>query len=864
MNWLRKFKFSLPPLPTPPPVHAPERSTLLMLCALVLVAVISHFSIASPVIAGLAFAIWLLKTALIAGKKHNPPKLLIMLLTILSVLLILLFYGGWNGQRAGISFLVLLLSLKFLESATLRDYFVVCLILLLVAATSFLFNGSLRNILIVTSYVLCVISVVLKIANPSHINFTDALATSGGILLKALPLAILLFFFFPRIQGDFGFIPSQDELSSTEELSDTLDASDFASAAFNNELAFRVEFDGDIPRTNELYWRAKVMTRELNFTWAIDEPSIQDIRRAKLRSNQAWQDEIPPNNLVSYSIIHENSTDDFLPYLDYVVQPSKGLQLDNYAVFNNKREEGVFAYRGISAKSPNLKQSTPAGMDALLATTSVPQRRTLALLSRWRREHSNQTQLVNAAYSLFKQDEFRYTLEPPNLGDYPVDEFLFDSRRGYCAHYASAFTIMMRWLGIPARIVVGYQGGKVNNAGKFLEVKYHDAHAWSEVWLNERWVRVDPTSAVSEERTEHGMEALLEMWRNNELGDNAAGRALADFLNPSGYQRAMRKARETWDNIGYQWNKWIINYDFDTQRRLLAQIGLDTGNTAYTLIGILSGGVMLLMLLYFWQLIPKAIMLGEAEQIYLSFLHRFKRYKMIKTASETPSEFGERASHAFPVQANQIIKITDTYSQIRYGRNTVDLEKFKQSVKQFKLRAAVKHNPDQLPSQDGSVKLDRLKKTEHPGKISNIKMKKLTDNIYVAGQISTNDFVQLAQAGIKTIINNRPDGEEAGQLDFTTASKLAAEHGMNYHYLPMAGGQPLPPSLVDDFKAVIDTSEGPYLAHCRSGFRSSFLWSLGQIAAGKITPDQAIAAAVGAGIPLEQARAALEAAVPTD
>jgi len=839
MNWLTKFKFSLPPLPTTPPVHAPERGTLLLLCVLVLVAVISHFAIASPVIASLALAVWCLKTALIITSKPNPPKFLVMLLTILSILLILLFYGGWNGQKAGISFLVLLLSLKFLESATLRDYFVVCLILLLVACTSFLFNGSLLNIIIVTAFVLCVVSALLKVANPTHITLTQAMTTAGGILLKALPLAIFLFFFFPRIQGSFGFIPSQDELNSDEELSNTLDAGDFANAAFNNELAFRVEFDGDIPRTSELYWRAKVMTQELSFSWAVDEPSYKKLKQAKSSDNSVWLNDLSEGMLVGYSIIHENSTDNFLPYLDYVVQPSQGIQLGDYSVFNDKRTEGVFAYRGTSVKSPNLKQPPPENFEALLATTSIPQARTLALLSRWRREATTQPLLVDAAYNFFKQNNFSYTLEPPSLGDNAIDEFLFDSRRGYCAHYASAFTILMRWLGIPARIVVGYHGGKVNSAGQFLEVKYHDAHAWSEVWLNQRWVRVDPTSAASEERIEHGMEALLEMWKDNSLVGNSTGKALADFLNPQGYRKAMRKLRESWDNIGYQWNKWVTNYDFNAQRSLLQQMGLGHGNTAYTLLGILSVGIVLMMLFYFWQLIPKAIVLGEAQQLYLSFLKRFKRYEIVKMPSESPSEFGRRAANAFPSQAPQINAITDAYTQIRYGRDAASLEIFMQLVKTFKLKPA-----DQTPN---------LKSTE---------MKKLFDNIYVAGQISASDFESLAQAGIKTIINNRPDGEEAGQLDYATARDLAAKHNMNYHYLPMANGQPLPAGLIEEFKTAVEASQGAILAHCRSGFRSSFLWSMGQIMAGNLSPDQAISAAVQAGIPLEQARSTLEAAAP--
>lgn len=141
-------------------------------------------------------------------------------------------------------------------------------------------------------------------------------------------------------------------------------------------------------------------------------------------------------------------------------------------------------------------------------------------------------------------------------------------------------------------------------------------------------------------------------------------------------------------------------------------------------------------------------------------------------------------------------------------------------------------------------------------------MKPLHKNLYVAGQITADQFPEFAAAGIKVIINNRPDNEEAGQLDHTTARELAEQHGMIYHYLPMANGQPMPPTLVEDFRNIVDQSGDKILAHCRSGMRTSFIWALGQIAAGRITPDQAITAAQSAGVPLHNARAALEQVQP--
>jgi len=139
-------------------------------------------------------------------------------------------------------------------------------------------------------------------------------------------------------------------------------------------------------------------------------------------------------------------------------------------------------------------------------------------------------------------------------------------------------------------------------------------------------------------------------------------------------------------------------------------------------------------------------------------------------------------------------------------------------------------------------------------------MKQLSENLYVTGQISPADFPALAAAGVKTIINNRPDNEEAGQLNSSEAKRLANEHGITYHYLPMSSGQPLPPTLVDDFKNILDNTDDLLLAHCRSGMRSALIWALGQIPSGELNVDQAIEAAKAAGIPLDNARTVLESA----
>ena len=158
----------------------------------------------------------------------------------------------------------------------------------------------------------------------------------------------------------------------------------------------------------------------------------------------------------------------------------------------------------------------------------------------------------------FNQEPFHYSLNAPFLGDDSVDDFLFDTRTGFCEHYASSFAVMMRMAGIPARIVTGYQGGWYSDLGNYLLVRQSDAHAWAEAWIEgSGWTRVDPTAAVSPLRVERGSLSAL-----------GAPRHMLDY----GWVRSIRNSV---DIVQQRWNDYVIEYGAGRQARLLAPLGLD-------------------------------------------------------------------------------------------------------------------------------------------------------------------------------------------------------------------------------------------------------------------------------------------------
>jgi len=681
-------------MPSQPPTHEARRSTLLQLAGLIGVAVLVHFQIANLSIALFALAIFTLKTTIIFGKLSIPPRLIMMMLTIASLGMVIYVYGGWNGQRAGISFLILLVALKFLESQSLRDYYIVCLLLYFLGASSFLFNSSIVNIVIVIFYTVAITSILFQISNPAKTSLKNTLTTSTSMIAKALPLAIILFFFFPRIQSDFGFLPSFDKSSNASSLSDSLVAGEMASSAFNNELAFRVEFTGGvIPERSQMYWRAKTMTIESNFQWSVAEPEPDDFAFAtKIRQS---------NNLGTgqwhYQILHEKSNDKYLPYLDYINGSNKGRTLPDYSVYLARPETGPFSYEGSSTATSSAPENIVASLATtnknrgrLLALQSKPSAKLQLLLRQWGDGATDDAEVVERVYQYFENNPFMYSLLPPSLDESePLNDFIFNTREGYCEHYASAFTIIMRMLGIQSRVVVGYQGGTSVNDNQFIEVRYSDAHAWSEVLVNGQWQRVDPTATISPERIKYGMDALIELWDAGLLGSNNTGRALANLLNPTGLSKMFRGLQDSWKNAGYQWNKWVVNYDFNTQRQLLEKLGVEHRNSVVMLVLLMAVGTLTLLLLYFWQLVPRTIKRSESQAQYLRFVKKFKRFKLEKEASETPKEFACRAALSFPEHATKINDITQTYYRLRYNDlaegHDATFDNFKVLVKNFKL-----------------------------------------------------------------------------------------------------------------------------------------------------------------------------------
>ena len=554
-----------------------------------------------------------------------------------------------NGVIAGSALLVVMVALKLVETRTRRDELVLMIISYFLVFASLLEHQSPLVGAYLVLFVLVTTAGLVQLARGGPLlPSARTLGIAAGLLLKAIPVMVALFVLFPRLPGPLWALPTAPG-SGASGLSDSMTPGDISQLVLSDEIAFRVEFEGGAPSLGELYWRGPVLAEFDGRTW-----TRSFARRLTEPPRVEYLGEP-----VEYRVLLEPGTPGWTFALDLPRTWSESGRLamtsDYQLVARSRRDFGRrLDYRATSHTRYRTLESP--GLHERRILTHVPDGsapRTAALVADWQAQGLHGEALIRHALDYFRQEPFRYTLRPARLGARPVDEFLFETREGFCEHYASALAIMLRAAGLPARVVTGYHGGELNEFGRYYVVRQSDAHAWTEVWLEGRgWLRVDPTAAIAPERIERGAGA------GRPRGGAARGR-------PGG-GRPIRPMRDTFDT---RWYELVIGYGQTTQQMLLERLGLVSPSAA-RLLGAAALSVTLILAsltLGHALLARRRPRRDPAARAFDRFVRRLGRHGIRPPApSETPSAYAERVALALPDSASAARAIAAAYLAARY------------------------------------------------------------------------------------------------------------------------------------------------------------------------------------------------------
>jgi transglutaminase-like putative cysteine protease len=606
---------------------------------------------------------------------YRPGRWLRTALLLLVLVAIYRKYGTLLGRDPGVALLITLLGLKFFELKTVRDYFLSLFLFYLVILSSFLYSQSLwLGAWALLAVIVCTAGLI-QLVQPAGMDIRQRLRLSGVMLAKALPLMLIVYLLFPRISGTLWGLPA-DAYSGLTGMPDKVQPGSIRSLSQSSEVAFRVTFETALPPMRELYWRGLVLWETDGRGW----------NRGQVRAS-ALNSFFPLGKPVHYQVTLEASNKPWMLALDLPASTPKDSRLQ--PDFTLEAREPIHERKNYTVTSYTRYRTGDLGPVEQKRALQLPRNlspRVRALAEAWRGTNADAFTVARTALDYFHRENFVYTLNPPLLGSDPVDEFLFDTRRGFCEHYASAFVTLMRAAGIPSRMVIGYMGGELNPAGRYLIVRQSDAHAWAEIWLPERgWVRVDPTGAIAPERIELGFDAARRLELQGVSFGSLPAEALSRMIELGWFEHAMRQARWYWDYTNIAWYRWVVDYGKERQERFLSSLGLDdiSWGRLINLIGVIVLLVTLVYALILWR--PKKSA-DPVLVLYLRFCRKLARAGIKRAPHEGALAYAERATRIRPNLKSAIDEITNCYNWARYGRTTSknEMHQLKYMVAKFK------------------------------------------------------------------------------------------------------------------------------------------------------------------------------------
>jgi len=579
------------------------------------------------------------------------------------------FHVLW-GRDAGSHLLLMTFALKVLEINKKRDLMVFALLSYFMIIIYFLYSQDMWLLF----YALLSFSITTNLLMQMQDEWLQqgwrqSIPLVAWLFVQTLPIALVLFVFFPRGLNPLWALPNPTQ-TAISGLSDELSPGDISNLTASGAVVFRARFKGEKPAKNQLYWRAKVFDQYDGTAWF----KAKDIARQTMSLS-------PLSIPLSYTLTIEPTLQNWLPTLDMPRLTTPDLSSDFLLVPKDpvvKRQQlkldSVMSYRA----------DTDLGSVDHYYYARLPWRGN-EKLRKWahelRESHKDDLGFIEAVADHIRQQNYAYTLKPPLLTNNSIEEFFFDTKSGYCEHYASAFTYILRAAQIPARIVVGYLGGEYNQLDDYYIIHDYDAHAWVEVWLPEfGWLRADPTSWVAPERVDGGVRESLQQHDAQSLQGSVASVLRGEPL-------LQNKMRLMWDALNLRWYEWVIGYNETKQVKFLKDLGLEF--TAFRHLAMISVLVVMTVFVIVMVILLRPRLQQKPSKIqrqYQRFCTNVAKLGLVRMSYEGPKDYAERISQSKPGLSKQVHMICSYYAYLHYGKHRVsklDIDRFQYLVNHF-------------------------------------------------------------------------------------------------------------------------------------------------------------------------------------
>ncbi|SFG54197.1 transglutaminase TgpA family protein [Neptunomonas qingdaonensis] len=579
---------------------------------------------------------------------------------VIAVILGVLVFSSQSKGLDGLSSLLIAGALlKSMELKKQRDGWVLVLVACFIAAVGFLFNQSMPSAVYGGVSLLTIVCALLMM----HQGSTQAwlflpVKKSLFMLLQSIPLMLILFLIFPRI-GPLWSVQYQQSTAKTG-LSDRMQPGDISRLTRSASVAFRVSFtDNKPPAPEQRYWRVMTFADFDGQGWSIADVTKQDM-----------QGDVSDDDLIEYQVIAEPSASTWLFALDYPLASSASA-VQRYSDGTFKARAAVSQRISYTASSLLIKpyDGHPlVNRPRYLAVPAAGNPQTRKMVRQWQQKGFSAEEKIAALFKNFNQ-HFTYTLSPQKLQGNRIDQFLFDTREGFCEHFANATAYTLRLAGIPSRVVGGYLGGEWNDYEEYLLIRQYEAHAWVEAWLDGKgWIRLDPTTAVAPERVIQPFDQLFS--------------SSPEFMADSSMMAFRLQQNLAWlktlslryDALNYNWHRWILGYH-QQQNNLLQDWFGQISLLKMLLLLFIPVGCML-MIVFWWLLKVQSRWMHpvDKEVVAISDLLAKVSVELKRASGETVQMYSVRLAETLPEIRAELDAWSGLYQRLRYADASAQAE----------------------------------------------------------------------------------------------------------------------------------------------------------------------------------------------